>query len=397
MAATAAQAAQAARPSAAKLLPDNTLAMVSVLNAPDLSQRFMNTAMGKMSQDPQLKPLIGQFYGSLSEAVAEVKDRIGLTLPEILALFQGEVTFAVIPGKDAPPAFVFLIDTGNQTANVRKMLEKGEAAMAQRDAKRSEEKVGDTKLIVIDSTRREGRRVAYFEKDTTIVVGTDVEVLKKLLGAWEGQKASTLSENANYAAIMSRCGTKEAPPQIVWYVDPVAIMKAVGQQNTGVRLAVTMLPALGLDGLTGLGGTLAMDCDPYDSVMHIHVLLETPRSGVVKMIAMQPGDVKPERWVPGDVADYTTLHWNLDQTYKTLGVVYDSFRGEGALAREVLQRLVGGDGPRLREGDPARARRPHHAGPPHRTPRDLAEPGHGGGAETEGRRTGRQGHRQAGR
>jgi hypothetical protein len=341
---TAAQAAQAARPSAAKLLPANTLAVVSVVNAPDLAQRFMNTAMGKMSQDPQLKPLIGQFYGSLNEAVAEVKDRIGLTLPEILALFQGEVTFAVVPGKDAPPAFIFLIDTGNQIANARKMLEKGEAAADQRGAKKSEEKVGDTKLTIFDSTRQEGRRAAYFEKDTTIVVGTDVEALRNLLSVWEGQKAPTLSENANYAAVMSRCGTKDAPPQVAFYVDPVAIMKTIGERNTGVRLAVTMLPALGLDGLTGLGGTLAMDCDQYDSVMHVHVLLETPRSGVVKMIAMQPGDVQPERWIPGDVADYTTLHWNLEQTYKTLGVVYDSFRGDGALARDVQQRLSGTTG-----------------------------------------------------
>jgi hypothetical protein len=334
LAATVAQSAQAARPSAAKLLPDNTLAMISVLNAPDLAQRFMNTAMGKMSQDPQLKPLIGQFYGSLSEAVAEVKDRIGLTLPEILALFQGEVTFAVIPAKDVPPTFIFLIDAGNQMPSVRKMLEKGEAALEQRGSKKTEEKVGDTKLIIYDG------RAAYFEKDTTLVVGTNAEVLKQLLAAWEGQKASTLSENANYAAIMSRCGGKDAQPQVVWFVDPIAIMKNIGQQNTGVRLAVTMLPALGLDGLSGLGGTLAMDCDQYDSVMHIHVLLETPRSGVVKMIAMQPGDVKPERWIPGDVADYTTLHWNLDQTYKTLGVVYDSFRGEGSLARDVQEPLL---------------------------------------------------------
>jgi hypothetical protein len=345
LAATTAQTAQAARPSAAKLLPDNTVAMVSVVNAPDLAQRFMNTAMGKMSQDPQLKPLIGQFYGSLSEAVAEVKDRIGLTLPEILALFQGEVTFAVIPAKDAPPAFVFLIDTGNQLPSARKMLEKGEAAIEQRGAKKTEEKVGDTKVIIYDSARQEGRRVAYFEKDATIVVGTDVEVLKKLLAAWEGQKASTLSDNANYAAVMSRCVIgKDALPQVVWFVDPVSIMKTVGQRNTGVRLAVTMLPALGLDGLSGVGGTLAMDCDQYDSIMHIHMLLETPRSGVIKMIAMQPGDVKPERWIPGDVADYTTLHWNLDQTYKTLGVVYDSFRGEGALAREMQQPLLNATG-----------------------------------------------------
>jgi len=127
--AAATQNALAERPPASRLLPENTLAVVTVVNAPDVAQRFMNTAIGKMSQDPQLKPLIGQLYGSLSEVVAELKDRIGLTLPEILAIPQGEVTIALVAAKDAPPAVVVLVDAGNQIGNARKLLEKGEAAM----------------------------------------------------------------------------------------------------------------------------------------------------------------------------------------------------------------------------------------------------------------------------
>jgi len=310
------QNALAERPPASRLLPEDTLAVVTVVKAPDVAGRFMNTAIGKMSQDPQLKPLIGQLYGSLSEAVAEVKDRIGLTLPEILAIPQGEVTLALAAAKDAPPAVVVLVDTGNQIANARKLLEKGEAAMVGGGTRKSEEKIGDTQLIVYDNVGAQQGRIAYFEKDGTLAVSNNVDVLKKVLAVWNA----------------------------LWFIDPVGIMKTIGEQNPGMRLAVAMLPSLGLDGLSALGGTVALDAGQFDSIMHVHVLLESPRSGVIKMIALRPGDTKPERWVPADVADYTTLHWDIDTTYKALASVYDSFRGDGALAQEFQQRLMGATG-----------------------------------------------------
>ena len=54
---------EAARPPAAKLLPENTIAMLSIADVRDLVARFQNTATGKMSQDPQLKPFIQRVYG----------------------------------------------------------------------------------------------------------------------------------------------------------------------------------------------------------------------------------------------------------------------------------------------------------------------------------------------
>ena len=82
----------AARPTAARLLPENTVVMVSVPDVKDLGEKFMNTNLGRMSQDPQMKPVIEQLYGSMGELVDKVKDKIGLSLAEIVALPQGEIT-----------------------------------------------------------------------------------------------------------------------------------------------------------------------------------------------------------------------------------------------------------------------------------------------------------------
>ena len=52
----------------------------------------------------------------------------------------------------------------------------------------------------------------------------------------------------------------------------------------------------------------------------------------MEMLAMKADDTTPEKWVPADVGSYTTLNWDGKKTYDVLEKMYDSFRGEGALA-----------------------------------------------------------------
>lgn len=337
--------ALAERPPATRLLPQSTVALLSIPDAQDMAERFMNTSLGRMSQDPQLQPLVKQVYGAVVEATAEMKEQIGLSLPELLAVPQGELTLAVVAPEEGPPAVVALLDAGDQLSNVRKLLKRGTEELDKTDAKRSEETVAGTKFVIYDGVGPQRRRIAYFEKDATIVAGSDLGVLKQLLATWNGGKGDTLADNRNFTAIMQRCrGTKDERPQLIWYVDPIGIMRSIGETSITVRLAVAMLPVLGLDGLSGIGGSLILDAGQLDSVTHVHVLLESPRSGVLKMIALESGDVKPERWVPADVASYTTLHWNVEKTYATLAILYDSFRGDGALAKALGDRILGPTG-----------------------------------------------------
>ncbi len=336
---------RADRPPAAKLLPQHTVAVVSVADAQELARRHKNTSIGRMSQDPQLKPLIGQLYGALSEATAQLKEVIGLSLTELLAIPQGEITVALVSPEEAPLAVVVLLDAGNQLSNARTVIERLTAMLDSSNAIKLEETIAGTTIVVYDGVGPENRQVAYFEKDATIVFGTDLDVLKEILAVWDGGDAAPLAENRSFAAVMQRCrGPRNEPPQIIWYADPIELIRSIGRDNTGVRVAVAMFPALGLDGLTAVGGSLTVDAKQFESVMHAHLLLENPRSGVLKMIALKSGDVTPEPWVPADVATYMTVHWDVQKTYNTLALLYDSFRGDGALAKALEQRILGPTG-----------------------------------------------------
>jgi hypothetical protein len=321
----------AARPTAARLLPEDTALMISVPNVQDLAAKFMNTSLGRMSQDPQMKPFIETLYGSFGELVDQAKDKVGLSLNEIVALPRGEITFALIPASEGDPGVVFIFEAGDQIANARKLLK---AIMREAKLNR-EETIGDVKCSVFNNREGSNQITIVFEKDDAIAICNQIDIAKQVLDLWNEKKdCRSLAENANYGAIASRCrGTKDEEPQIIWYYDPIGLMKKMAETNMGMRIATATFPSLGLDGLAGIGGSVLLDTEQYDSMMHVQVLLNSPRNGVFKAIAFEPGDSKPEHWVPGDVASYITFHWNFPTSLKATETLFDSFRGDGSFAQ----------------------------------------------------------------
>ena len=331
-----------ARVSAVKLLPPNTVLLLWVPNAPELAKRFMNTAMGRMSQDPQMKPLVQDVYGSVVDAVANLKDQIGLTLPELLEIPQGEILLAVVAPEQGPLGAVLLLQAGQQMDRLRQLLAKGtEAVEKQPNVQKSEQTIEDTKVVIYNGLGPERRQAMYCEKDGCLVLSTDLDILKGILSAWHGGAEKTLADNEHFGAVWKHCrGSKDQPAQLFWFFDPIGLLRKLGQENIQVRLFVASLPALGLDGVLGMGGSLTYDVGQFDEVVHFHLLLDNPRSGIVEMIALEPGDVRPENWVPPDAATYATFHWRFQTTMATLAKLYDSFRGEGAFSAELRRRVL---------------------------------------------------------
>lgn len=333
---------EGARAPGSRLLPEKTLAYLSISSVPELTRRFQNTSLGRMSRDPQVQPLVADLYGTLVDLVAKFRDRIELGLPDLLSLPQGELTLALVAQEQRPPALVVLLDVGEQLPAALRFLQRGGELLEKNGVKRTESFVAGVKFTTFERAGNPPPRSAsWFEKDATIVIGTSQEVLQALLANWEKPQASTLGENTKFAAIMERCrGSKADEPQVTWFVDLVALIRAVGQGNIQAQLALAILPTLGLDGLSALGGTAAFDSGLFDQVAHIYVLLDSPRSGVLDAIALEPGDPRPDRWVPGDASTYVALHWNFQRTFQTASKLYDSFRGEGALAGEINRRFL---------------------------------------------------------
>ncbi len=319
-----------ARSPAAKLLPQDTAIFLRIAEGKDLQEKFLKTSLGRIGNDPQIAPLVSQLYGSGLEALAKVEQALGVSIPEALAILQGEVAVGVIPRDGQGPAFVLLVDVGTQLPTAHKLLEKGLEAAQQNGANVNDETINGVKFTTV-SGRRNGPPMTYFEKDTVIVIGNDVDTLKGVLEKWDGTKAPTLAQNVQYAAVMHRCEVgRDNPPQIALYADPISLAKSAGRGNFSTQFILALLPTLGLDGFKGLGASITLVPGEFDSVIHAHLLLDNPRAGVIEVLALGQGDTTPERWVPGDVQTYSTWYWDFNQSYNKINTLVDSFQGDGA-------------------------------------------------------------------
>jgi len=325
----------AERPTAARLLPDNTVLYLRLPDTAETVAKFQETAIGRIAQDPSMKPLVSQLYGSVIEAFQRVEAEIGASLDDLLSIPQGEMCLALVAPEQGRPVIVFLVDVGPRLPIVEKLLDRVGQQLETGGSLRKEETLGDTRVTVYDRAGGSERQLVFLVRDATVLVTTNLDVAKGMLVAWDAPAGDgrTLADAPSFAAVMRRCvGTDDQPPQAELFVDPITLFSRLSQGNVGAQVALALFPALGLNGIRGAGGSVTFATEEFDALTHLHLLLDNPRSGVLELLALQPGDTTPEAWVPADAASYVTVNWDLAKTYSKFATLYDSIRGEGALA-----------------------------------------------------------------
>ena len=335
--------ARAERPSGPQLLPENTLALLRVPDSREFVAKFREGSMGRMLEDEQVKPLATQLYGTVANAFGQVQDQVGLSLDKILAIPQGELCIAVVAPPAGVPAIVVLLEAGDQIASVQQLVDRGAQEMERLGSTKTTEAQGDA-LLNIWSPVGNQPGVAYAFKDGVLLFASNTDVARNALAVWNGKPPAdwtSLADNRKFTAIMSRCsGARDERPQFAWYVDPIELARVAARGNFAAQTGLAILPAIGLDGLQGIGGSLIFGAGEFDMIQHIHVLLDNPRGGVLKALTLSGGDSTPEPWVPNDVASYMTLHWDFETSYREVKQLVDSFRTEGTTA-DLMKRRVG--------------------------------------------------------
>lgn len=333
------------------LLPPETRLMFSVSSVPDLIEQGSATVAGKMLADPDLQPIISEVKSKLAELSKELEEKAGLTLEDLYALAQGEITFAVVEKPTRKLNAVLMLDYGDAQETMDKLLEKMEEAL-KANADHSTQSIGEVEVQVFEFPKTDQNpynKLAYFSAEGYFVAASDVAVLEAVLARWDGESTQTLAESEVFAYIFEKCSTEDEAPLVKWYVDPMGLIKAGVSMVQGdlpqAGMVLGFLPVLGLDGLKGAGGGINMGVGDFDTVNKAFIYVEQPPAGILGVFQFPTTAQTPPPWVSSDVSMYAGMNWNVTEAYSAIESLVDSFQGPGAFGKLVDAAAASEDGP----------------------------------------------------
>jgi hypothetical protein len=326
-------------------LPKNVVAYASLHDVADLKSQWVKTLFGQMVNDDALADFRADVVKHFTEKSEEFEAEFGIGLSDLLSIPHGEIAAAglVLPGGKL--SGVLFLDFGDRQEAVQKLIDKATEALDE-NKKLIEEEVDDTKIFAYRIEEGEGGKkaqaaVAYFIKDSFLVVGTHVAALKEVLTRWDGKHDRTLAENETYRYILDKCRDEasDAHPQLVWYLDPVAVVQsAVASQPelpAQVKMSMAAIPLVGLDKFKGLGGTFDMARGEYDTVSRTLIVLDRANQGIVNLFQFDAAAQAPPKWLSSDWSGYMAINWNAAKAYSAVEVLVDMFVGPGTLASQI--------------------------------------------------------------
>ena len=340
------------RPKTEMILPETTVALVQVSNFRDALEKLKESSMGLMAADEAIAPLIDGLWEELETVYGEVQEDVGLELSDLTSLPDGEITFAVIAPRRQNPEYLIIMDLNQEEGVLDRVMERGREILDspiydlsdEDDTGGDDEAAANEDGFEIDSFRVDGKKVHFFRHESTLVACTSLSELNDLIERWMGrevEKTRPLSANRKYVTIMKRCeGTDALDPEFRFFVDPIRVAKSSTLGNPSARTVVSVLRLLGFDSLAAIGGTMFLDVEEYESVMHGHVLLSNPRTGIFNLLAFKPTEYAPEEFVPKAVVNHSMISVDAPKAYAELTKIVNSILDGSFLEDENFDRTV---------------------------------------------------------
>ncbi|TWU17697.1 hypothetical protein Pla52o_49120 [Novipirellula galeiformis] len=374
---------KAAIPGAPHLLPEDTLLYVRVDNAAEFRKSLQDSSIGRMLADPKLKPFAGDIYHTAAELFDSISSEVGVSLDELLAIPNGQVAAAMMPGNlsdgpanasgqdetqdDSDEAIrrriarkrrqqnslggLFIIESGEQTKDMMAIVLRLEERLLQSGYVRRVSNVENVDLVRLIPARQGAPEVEYFESQQTVVLGIGHQTAENALQRWLGRsKDPSMADSANFANVISRCiGAEATRPQLTFYADPYHIVERLVKRGGAAALVWPLLEELGISKFRGVGGSSFAGGDVFDDISHFHVLIDSPRDGFFGVLRPETVDVVPPDWVPSDVTAYTTFKWDFSKAYENLDKILAKFQGEAPLQRIIEEPFLKATGLKIQE------------------------------------------------
>lgn len=330
-----------------KTLPETTFAFAKAESVAKLRAAFQSSQMGRLLVDPALKDLKQDLAAKFDSTTKKVAEAVGMTPAELAELPQGPASIALVSldNEKTPVAVLLSADAGANDKKMDEVFVRATAKAEKDGGGVTTETFQGSKLTVIRSPKADDNDeppLIWTRRGGTFHVASDLGVLKDLLTHADGRDGS-LADSANYQAIQKKLG-RDA--QTTWFVDLTRAIKlltlAAAAQGGNAEQIVAQLQLTGLNGLKGLGGTLAFNVDHFDLLSKIVLSAPRPAQGLLKIASLPPANLRPQPWVPASVASYQSFSWDLDNAYVAVKELLDMFLPGQIEAME--KQISGADG-----------------------------------------------------
>ncbi len=353
-------AASAPVPPPDKLLPADTVAMLTISDYAKAKGDWDKWAMVRMWKDEAMKPFREKFYTKLKADLVEPLEReFGVKFSDYKDLFQGQVTLAFTPAASADKndsGFLFLVDTKDKSGVLKtnlatlkqKWIDGGKVAKTDkiRDIEFttlvfSSDDVSKTMDKVLPSTKKdkeqpEEKKPAkknewiVGQSDSLLIIGSSAKDIEKILIRQSGGGVPSLSEHGPFAASY---GTHFRDAPTYAWVDmknivesfsrkPATTVDAEKNEEEGDEDAPAidfskMVSALGLGGLQSLAFSLK-DSNEGSLATFAVAAPESSRRGLVRIFSHEARDASPPPFVPADVVKFTRWRMDLSKAFASL-------------------------------------------------------------------------------
>jgi hypothetical protein len=350
--------AQAATPPE-RVVPDTTVFFLKLSDVNALRESFFQSQYGQLWNDPAMKDFREDIAVKMKESTPTLKEKIGVTLQELLDLPQGTLAIAAIIQDDPnlPIALAVIADTGKNAQKMTEVLTRSSKQAEESGGKVTTESFQGGTLHIVqqppdkekkeDEAKPETPRppLVWTSVDSRFYIGSGVGVVKDLVSHADGRSAGALASMDSFAKNQAKLGGGES--QILWFLDvnkaASIVTKASAKGGEAQAQQVEFLiNELGLTGLKSIGGTLALNSSNYNSLTKTFFQAPAPVQGVLRIFQLPPISLRPESWVPAAVASYQTLSWDLDNAYNAINDLVNKF--QPGMLNVLEQQLAGPEG-----------------------------------------------------
>ncbi len=328
-----------ARPSCNRILPEETVLYFRIRSIPDMVDLYRKNGLDQMMEDERLSNLWGDLYKEVqTEYDAQVKGELDdLELDQFQDLFVGEMCFALVAKRRQPMEGVMIVDVKPETDTVDRLFGVAQRRLEE-DGRPVETDTEDEVEIKIIRTG-EDRDIFHFRQQDTLYFATNRDLCAEMIANLKGkplEKTRTFFENRKYRTIMGQCRVdKDHPPMATFFVDPIELFKAASRGEPFAAVATGFFPVLGIDGLLGVGGAVLPGDKDFASMSHMHLLMASPREGLLKAISFRSGEFELPLSVPEDVGVFMATSFDVPRLYSGIETIYNAFNGDGSFAELV--------------------------------------------------------------